>query len=77
MDYEVFLVSRMREAFVHGAKPGDAIVTGFGQSARVVMAAALIVIGVFGGFVLETTRSSSRSACRWPSGSWPTPSSSG
>ena len=33
MDYEVFLVSRMREAFVHGAKPRDAIVTGFGQSA--------------------------------------------
>jgi putative drug exporter of the RND superfamily len=53
MDYEVFLVSRMREAFVHGAKPRDAIVTGFGQSARVVVAAALIMIGVFGGFVLD------------------------
>ena len=43
----------MREAFVHGAKPRDAIVTGFGQSARVVMAAALIMIGVFGGFILD------------------------
>ena len=53
MDYEVFLVSRMREAFVHGAKPRDAIVTGFGHSARVVVAAALIMIGVFGGFVLD------------------------
>jgi RND superfamily putative drug exporter len=53
MDYEVFLVSRMRESFVHGAKPRDAIVTGFGQSARVVVAAALIMIGVFGGFVLD------------------------
>jgi putative drug exporter of the RND superfamily len=54
MDYEVFLVSRMREAFVHGAQPRDAIVTGFGQSARVVVAAALIMIGVFGGFVLDS-----------------------
>ena len=53
MDYEVFLVSRMREAYVHGAKPRDAIVTGFGHSARVVVAAALIMIGVFGGFVLD------------------------
>jgi putative drug exporter of the RND superfamily len=54
MDYEVFLVSRMREAYVHGAKPRDAIVTGFGHSARVVVAAALIMIGVFGGFILDT-----------------------
>jgi putative drug exporter of the RND superfamily len=54
MDYEVFLVSRMREAYVHGARPRDAIVTGFGHSARVVVAAALIMIGVFGGFVLDT-----------------------
>jgi RND superfamily putative drug exporter len=53
MDYEVFLVSRMRETFVHGARPRDAIVTGFGHSARVVVAAALIMIGVFGGFVLD------------------------
>jgi RND superfamily putative drug exporter len=54
MDYEVFLVSRMREAYVRGARPRDAIVTGFGHSARVVVAAALIMIGVFGGFVLDT-----------------------
>ena len=53
MDYEVFLVSRMREAYVRGARPRDAIVTGFGHSARVVVAAALIMIGVFGGFVLD------------------------
>ena len=53
MDYEVFLVSRMREDFVHGARPREAIVTGFGHSARVVVAAALIMIGVFGGFVLD------------------------
>jgi hypothetical protein len=46
--------ARMREAYVHGAEPRDAIVTGFGHSARVVVAGALIMIGVFGGFVLDT-----------------------
>jgi RND superfamily putative drug exporter len=54
MDYEVFLVSRMRESFVHTGKPRESIVTGFGQSGRVVTAAALIVIGVFAAFVLDT-----------------------
>ncbi|MBA4866147.1 MMPL family transporter [Streptomyces sp. PSKA54] len=51
MDYEVFLVSRMREAYVHGDRPGQAIVTGFRYSARVVVAAALIMMAVFSGFV--------------------------
>ncbi|TLS46814.1 MMPL family transporter [Streptomyces montanus] len=51
MDYEVFLVSRMREAYVHGDRPGQAIVTGFRHSARVVVAAALIMMAVFSGFI--------------------------
>lgn len=51
MDYEVFLVSRIREAYVHGDRPGQAIVSGFRHSSRVVMAAALIMTGVFAGFV--------------------------
>ncbi|MGW2105475.1 MMPL family transporter [Streptomyces sp. NPDC001948] len=51
MDYEVFLVTRMREAYVHGARPGEAIVTGFRHSARVVGAAAVIMIAVFAGFI--------------------------
>ncbi|GAA2797018.1 MMPL family transporter [Streptomyces showdoensis] len=51
MDYEVFLVTRMREAYVHGARPGEAIVTGFKHSARVVTAAAVIMIAVFSGFI--------------------------
>ncbi|GLF99464.1 MMPL family transporter [Streptomyces yaizuensis] len=51
MDYEVFLVTRMREAFVHGERPGDAVVTGFNHGARVVVAAAVIMIGVFSGFI--------------------------
>ncbi|MEV7739337.1 MMPL family transporter [Streptomyces sp. NPDC088921] len=51
MDYEVFLVTRMREAYVHGESPSQAIVTGFKHSARVVVAAAVIMMAVFGGFI--------------------------
>ncbi|THA55892.1 MMPL family transporter [Streptomyces sp. A1136] len=51
MDYEVFLVTRMREAYVHGERPGQAVVTGFQYSARVVVAAAVIMIAVFSGFI--------------------------
>ncbi|MGP4012742.1 MMPL family transporter [Streptomyces sp. 4N124] len=54
MDYEVFLVSRMREAYVHGERAGQAIVSGFRHSARVVVAAALIMMAVFGGFIGES-----------------------
>ncbi|WP_309060670.1 MMPL family transporter [Streptomyces sp.] len=51
MDYEVFLVSRIREAYVHGERPAQAIVSGFRSSSRVVVAAALIMIAVFSGFI--------------------------
>lgn len=51
MDYEVFLVTRMREAYVHGETPGQAVVTGFTHGARVVSAAAVIMISVFAGFI--------------------------
>jgi RND superfamily putative drug exporter len=51
MDYEVFLVSRMREAHVHGEPARQAVVSGFRHSARVVVAAALIMMAVFSGFV--------------------------
>ncbi|KQW09171.1 MMPL family transporter [Streptomyces sp. Root369] len=51
MDYEVFLLTRMREAYVHGASPGEAVVSGFRHSGRVVAAAAIIMISVFAGFV--------------------------
>ena len=52
MDYEVFIVSRVREEFVHGRHPADATIEGVGHGARVVTAAALIMAAVFGGFVL-------------------------
>ena len=51
MDYEVFLVSRMREEYVHGADPGEAVRSGFTYSARVVTSAALIMIAVFTSFI--------------------------
>ncbi|QOV36953.1 MMPL family transporter [Streptomyces ferrugineus] len=54
MDYEVFLVSRMREAYVHGERSAQAVVSGFRHSARVVVAAALIMIAVFAGFIGES-----------------------
>ncbi|MFB6856938.1 MMPL family transporter [Streptomyces sp. NPDC056341] len=53
MDYEVFLVTRMREAYVHGARPAEAVVTGFKHGGRVVGAAAVIMISVFSGFIME------------------------
>ena len=52
MDYEVFLVTRMREEYVAGAAPHRAIVDGFSAGARVVTAAAAIMISIFSGFML-------------------------
>ncbi|TRY18071.1 MMPL family transporter [Tessaracoccus rhinocerotis] len=53
MDYEVFLVSRMREEYVHGKSAIESIRAGFVASGPVVMAAALIMFGVFAFFVPE------------------------
>ena len=52
MDYQVFLVSRMREEWVHGTPAREAVGAGFRAGARVVTAAALIMTSVFAGFVL-------------------------
>jgi RND superfamily putative drug exporter len=53
MDYEVFLVSRMREEYVHSRDPQQALRVGFVAGARVVSAAALIMVAVFAAFVPE------------------------
>ncbi|MCU8593382.1 MMPL family transporter [Streptomyces sp. A13(2022)] len=53
MDYEVFLVTCMREAYVHGQSAAESVTTGFTHGGRVVAAAAVIMISVFSGFVLE------------------------
>jgi RND superfamily putative drug exporter len=51
MDYEVFLVSRMREEYVRAGDAHHAISAGFTASGRVVAAAAVIMISVFAAFV--------------------------
>jgi RND superfamily putative drug exporter len=43
----------MREEHAHGAAPRDAVVGGFSHGARVVTAAAIIMISVFAGFILS------------------------
>jgi RND superfamily putative drug exporter len=52
MDYEVFLVSQIRERYLHHGDPKRAIVEGVGSTGRVITSAALIMISVFGSFVL-------------------------
>ena len=51
MDYQMFLVTGMREAYVHGKDAATAIVSGYNHAVRVVVAAAIIMISVFGGFI--------------------------
>ncbi|MET0736531.1 MAG: MMPL family transporter, partial [Microbacterium sp.] len=53
MDYQLFLASGMREAYVHGASARLAVVRGFRAGRSVVIAAALIMVSVFGGFVFS------------------------
>lgn len=52
MDYQVFLVTRMREGWAHGKTAGNATANGFKHGARVVTAAALIMISVFAAFMM-------------------------
>ena len=47
----MFLVTGMCEAYVHGKDAATAIVTGYNHAVRVVVAAAIIMISVFGGFI--------------------------
>ncbi|MFE1795899.1 MMPL family transporter [Streptomyces sp. NPDC059517] len=53
MDYQMFLVTSMREAHIHGATALDATVTGFARAGSVVVAAATIMVSVFAGFVFN------------------------
>ncbi len=52
MDYEVFLLSRIREEYVATGDNHEAVVRGLSSTARVITSAALIMISVFGAFVL-------------------------
>jgi RND superfamily putative drug exporter len=52
MDYEVFLLSRIREEHLEGRHNRTAVINGISSTARVITSAALIMICVFAGFVL-------------------------
>jgi len=54
MDYQVFLVSRVKEMHDRGMAPKDAIVEGFSRAAPVLVAAATIMTVVFAGFASST-----------------------
>ena len=56
MDYEVFLLSRVREEFDRTGDPVGSVADGLAATASVITAAALIMIVVFGSFVLEDNR---------------------
>ncbi len=53
MDYEVFLMSRVREQYLKHFDPRRAVVEGVGSTARVITSAALIMISVFASFILD------------------------
>ena len=53
MDYELFLVSSMRESYVHGHHGTETVVQGFRQASHVVAGAAIIMTSVFAGFVFN------------------------
>jgi RND superfamily putative drug exporter len=57
MDYEVFLLSRIREEYDRSHDNASAVANGLAATARVITAAALIMFCVFGSFVLGADRS--------------------
>jgi len=56
MDYEVFLISRIREEYLAGGDTSRAVAMGLSSTARVITSAALIMIAVFASFVLGSER---------------------
>jgi len=53
MDYEVFLLSRVRENYLRTRDNDSSVIAGIAGTARVITSAALIMISVFGGFLLD------------------------
>jgi RND superfamily putative drug exporter len=54
MDYEVFLLSRIHEAWITTGDPHRSVAIGIGATARVITTAAAIMVVVFASFVLNT-----------------------
>jgi RND superfamily putative drug exporter len=50
MDYQVFLLSRIRERYDQSGDTTDAVTFGVGSTARIITGAALIIVAVFAGF---------------------------
>jgi RND superfamily putative drug exporter len=53
MDYQVFITSGIRESYAHGVEAHLAVRTGFHHAARVITAAAIIMVSVFAGFIFS------------------------
>ena len=53
MDYEVFLLSRVREEYLRSGDNSTAVADGLAATAKVITAAALIMTAVFGAFILD------------------------
>lgn len=51
MDYQVFVVSRIKEAMDHGMTAREAVLEGIARSAKVVTSAALVMVTIFAAFV--------------------------
>ena len=56
MDYEVFLLSRVKEEYERTGDPKNSVADGLASTARVISAAAAIMVVVFGSFLLEDQR---------------------
>ena len=56
MDYEVFLLSRVKEEYDRTGDPTNSVADGLAATARVISAAAAIMVVVFGAFLLEDDR---------------------
>jgi len=56
MDYEVFLLSRVREEWHHSGDSRTSVADGLAATAKVITAAAAIMVVVFGSFILENDR---------------------
>jgi RND superfamily putative drug exporter len=56
MDYEVFLLSRVKEEYDRTGDPKSSVADGLSATARVITAAAAIMVVVFGSFLLEDDR---------------------
>ena len=77
MDYEVFILARMREEFDASGSTDTAVVRGIGRTGRLVTSAALILFLAFASMASAPDTPSRCSPPGWPRGSSSTPPSSG